>query len=609
MSQEARSNHWRALLVGVVVAGGAVAFDPGGWQAFGPIKWLVVTGAAWLAGALALRRGVEVHRVSAITWAVFLGWAAITSVTALDPLSAWLGTPDRRMGVVGLATMAVAFVAGQAVDEPTRRRTVGRAVVLGLLAMTAYGTLDAIGSPPIDLTTTSGRLGSTFGSPAYLGAAVCLMLPVTVGLALWPAESAPWRVASVVAAAGGAFLVAGSGTRAALVGLAVGLLVCLPVLTPVIRRRPVVAGAGLVAVVAVMAFSPLGSRLIEGETSGRLAEWGTALDALGQRPLFGTGLEGYRVAFPDHVSVDYVQRYGRQTITDRPHSGPLDLAVSTGVAGGVVWVAAAVWLVGRARRASAGSDPLLAGMAAGVAALFAQELFLFPTLEVGVGGWAIAGMVIVAGDGGRRVGLRGGSLMMAAVAMALIVAGAFDVAADHAAARAVGGNELEAADRALTLRPDSYRYALVVADTALRNGSSRRALAAIETARRLSPEDPAIRMSRARVLVRLVETGDLPAADAVGILTTLVDADPNHPELRLLHGAVLAEAGRPVEAERSWLAAEHLAPADPGPPLRLATLYLAGERRDLAREALERARRADPTHPAIAQLQQALDEQ
>lgn len=596
--------------VGLLVAGGVVSFDPAGWQIFGPVKWLVITVVAWLAAGLAVARGVELHRGSILAWAIFLAWAAVTSSTALDPLAAWLGTPDRRFGMVALATMLMAFVAGQAVDDAAGRRTLGRWVVVALGAMTAYGVLEATGMSPLDLTTTTSRLGSTLGSPAYLGAAVCLLTPIAFGLAASGDETTGWRAFAGAAGVGGVFLLAGSGTRAALVGMAAAGVMALSTRPIPGRRAVVAAGVAVVVLVVGLGLSPLGSRVLEGESSGRLDEWRVALEATGSRPIVGTGLEGYRIAFPSHVSSDYVRAHGRETVTDRAHSGPLDMAVATGIAGGAAWLAAALWLTGRAWSLRRLPDPLVVGMAAGVVALVVQELFLFPTVEVGVGGWAVAGAVVAAGPGDTQLRVRSWPIAVGilAVAMAAAAAGTADVVADHRAASALADADLEAADRSRELRPDSYRYALLAADVALRGGSPAAALERVEDAARLTEDGPEVRIARARVLGALVASGELAPGVAAAELDDMVRADPHHPELRLLHGDVLAAASVPDEAELAWLAAEHLAPADPEPPLRLAALYLTGDRRDLARQALDRAHDLDPRHPDLARLESALDE-
>lgn len=588
-------------LLSVLIAGGALVLDPGGWQVFGPVKWLVITSSAFAAGAAAVARGVDLHRPSAVGWGALLVWAIVTSITAVDPLAAWLGTPDRRFGFVALVTMAAAFAGGQAVGNEDGRRLLARTAVVALIGMAGYAVAEVLDLVPIDLTTTTTRIGSTFGSPAYLGAALCLLMPLTVGVSAERREPVGWRAAAAVAAGGGLVLLAGSGTRAAAVGLGAASLLLVPRWFSSLRRRPGISAGIALVLLGVIVVSPLADRFGE-PVNGRLAEWRTASRVLISHPTTGTGLEGYRVVFPAHVDIAYVQDHGRATVTDRAHSGPLDLGVALGVPGALAWAAGATWLVMRGYRAARGGDAILAGMGAGLVALLVQELFLFPTVEVGVGAWAVAGSVVAATSTGRalRVRTRSGATLLGGLAAVAVLAGILDIVADHRAAEAVTKGRLVAADAAFALRPDSFRYGLLAADVAFRNGDVTGAGRRIEAAAAVSPRDPAVRLALARV----VATGA--ADDALGVLEEAVREDPNHPELRILLGDVLAERGRAGEAERSWLAASHLAPRDPTPHLRLAALYLAAGEVDLARESLEAARRIDPDHAAITDFEDTL---
>src|SRR5690606_41100535 len=94
----------------------------------------------------------------------------------------------------------------------------------------------------------------------------------------------------------------------------------------------------------------------------------------------------------------------------------------------------------------------------------------------------------------------------------------------HRAAEAVERGDLTAADDALVLRPDSFRYALLAADVAFRRGDLAGALRGVEKAAAMSPRDPAVRIARARVVAA---SGDI--ASALGDLDGPVDAGPNHP--------------------------------------------------------------------------------
>lgn len=593
--------------VALLMTAGALALDPWGWHPFGPVKWTVITGTAWAGAAGAFRAGVPIHRRSGWGWLVFLSWAAATSLVSLDPLSSWLGTPDRRFGVIALATMAVAYLAGQGVTTGKDRRLLSRWVAAGLVAMGLYGLAEVLGWSPIDLTTTTRRIGSTFGSPAYLGAGVSLMLPIAAGVALSRDERIRWRLVGIAGAVAGTFLLAASGTRAGLFGAAAAAGFALLAVKG--RRCSVGVVAGAAALAVVVLVSPLGDRLSPDAMRGRLAEWDTASSVLAAEPVTGVGLEAYRVAFPGYVDTDYVREYGRSTITDRAHSGPLDLGVSLGVVGFVAWVGAAVWLIARAWQVRTHRDPLLVAFAAGLVGLIAQELFLFPTVEVGVSGWAVAGVVVAARPDPPPKPIK--SRLLAGVAGALgillVAAGLLDVAADRSANRARADRNPALATRAVNLRPDSFRYQLLAAEVAQARGDTGAALEHLTSGRELSPPDPALRLAEARIIVARAGQGEMPIEEAVIVLSRTVEDDPNHPELRILFGAALAEAGEAGRAELAWLAAEHLAPRDVRPPLQLARLYLAADRPETALQALERARAIDPDDPDLADLEELIE--
>jgi tetratricopeptide (TPR) repeat protein len=456
-------------------------------------------------------------------------------------------------------------------------------------------------------------VGGPFGSPAYLAAVAVMLIPASVGLACDPAERRSWRLAAGAAAGSGLLALGLSGTKAGLVGMGAALLVSLPAWWRSAAAHPVRAGLAAMAVIALTLVSPVGGRMADlagegGQAAGRLDEWRIGMTALARRPLAGTGLEGYRIAFPGVVDAAYTRAYGREVVTDRAHSGPIDLGISLGLPGAVAWLAAAGFLGVRGWRASR-MGPLLAGLGAGVAGYFAQQLFLFPIVEGDVVLWALAG-VLVAGVGPRReqpVVSKPLSWLAAALSVAALLAGALDVMADRQAASALAADRVEPADRAAALRPDSFRYRLVGAEVARRSGSLEQAMARIGEALALSPNDPALRSARARLLVEAAQAGGAAEIEAaVAALRDLVTTDPNHGGHRLALGAMLAAQGAAAEAEQELLTAEFLAPGDPAPAIALARLYLAAGEEEAARQAVERAAAIDPDADGLQELRRLL---
>ena len=261
-----------------------------------------------------------------------------------------------------------------AVRRAVRRRPAGRRPPTGgwccgrsrsrLLAVDAYAVAEWIGHPPVEVTGTTDRFGGPFGSPALLGAAVVLLLPVAVGTAFDTTERRAWRGAGALAAVGALVPLLGSGSRAALVALAVALVVGgaavgVRTLRTARRRWLAVSGLAVVAVLVLIAVTPVGDRLAatvdpgSGVARSRLDEWRVALDALGERPVLGVGPEGYRIAFPGSVDDAYVREHGRSTVTDRAHAGLLDVGLSSGLPGALAYAALVGLVVVHAVRARA----------------------------------------------------------------------------------------------------------------------------------------------------------------------------------------------------------------------------------------------------------------
>ncbi|MDQ1375055.1 MAG: hypothetical protein QOJ09_2393, partial [Actinomycetota bacterium] len=189
---------------------GVLVVDPGGLAPFGPAKWLAVS-VLVLAGAtaVAVRRGpVEVARRPALAWAAFLVIVGLAAAFGLDRLYAWTGTPERHLGALTWVLCAVAFFTAQAL-RPGERRAVFAVAVAACGLAGAWTVAEVLGWEPMRLVGTGNRPVGPFGSSAYLGAALALLVPIAVGVASDESWSAARRrLAALAAIAGAAGLVA-----------------------------------------------------------------------------------------------------------------------------------------------------------------------------------------------------------------------------------------------------------------------------------------------------------------------------------------------------------------------------------------------------------------
>ncbi len=443
------------LLVAALAPASLLAVDPWGWYPFGPIKWLAVSVLVTAGSLVVLARRPSRFAVGPTVVALSLvAWLAVAAVVGADPVYAWVGTPERHLGIVTWALAVLALVVGQSLDGDSDRRVVAGGLVVAGLGVGAIAVAEALGWEP-DALDTGTRLSGTLGSPAYLGAAAALLLPALVGVTADETWARRSRVAAAAGAAGLAVALVGSGARAAWVGLAVAGIVAAWVHRTRLGRRPrivllAVAVAG-VATAALVTVGPVGDRVAStfdaGEPGGggRVDEWRVAGRVIADHPFVGVGPEGYRVAFAEGADAAYEQEHGRVPLPDRAHSTPLDVALAGGLPVLAAWLALVV-LVGRAAFVALRGDRLwLAGIAAGLVAHTVGGLFLFPVVELEPMVWLLAGLVLGAAPTTARVvgpriverpTPRPGLAVVGLAAVVALVAGAADVAADRHARRA-----------------------------------------------------------------------------------------------------------------------------------------------------------------------------
>jgi O-antigen ligase len=569
-----------------------LALDPAGWYPFGPIKWaaLILVGATG-AVAVVLAHDLRTPRPLVLALAGFVGALVVAAVFGQDGRYGWTGTPERHLGVVTWALCALLLLAGRTfVDRRAVDRLLAGLIVAGL-GVGGVATIEALGfhAEVLDL---GGRLTGSFGSAAYLGAVAAFLLPVVLGVAATADASVVRRRFAAVAAGLLAVAIAGSGTRAAWVGLAVaggG--------TVLARRRPLLVrlsaernralvGLGLVVVTGalIIVLSPVGARLgstTDGDApggQGRLDEWRIAASVIVDHPVLGVGPEGYRVAFAAHVDADYEREHGRDQQPDRAHSGPLDVLLAGGVLALLGWLSVLA-VVGRAVvRALRTGAPWLVGLAAALLAHVVTQLLFFPIVELEPVVWLVAGVVLVAADRGRAAPAIRSSVgrlraaAVAAVAVLALVEGVTGIVADHRAddaaealERGDGRAAASAAASAVDLRPDQLRLHLLAAQayvTAQRGVVA--GLAEVDDALALSPGDPIARRMKAQLLVDRAAATTVPAhLDAAAeYLDALLEDDPNNSRLWALEADVASLQGNEIGAERARARAEDLTPLD-----------------------------------------------
>ena len=621
---------------GAVIAAALLAVDPFGWDRFGPLRWAVISTLGFVAIAVALgagdSRSQPLPRWSVIGWVAVITGMGVSSALSTDRWHALIGTPDRHLGlaawVLFVGLFAVASLYPNSTVSGISRTSVAAAIGCGVWAI-----LEAAGFDAFDTGFADDRVGGPLGQPAFLGAAMLLVIPVAASVAVDRANGWAVRLLGLSGALLGAAALGLSQSRAAWVGASVALI-CV-----VLRRRTWLLGAlGLAVVVALWFATPLGDRastlteINTGVVAGRLDEWQVASRAVFDTPTFGLtghGPEGYRTVFGAHVDEGYVIRHGRDVITDRAHNGLLDTTLTGGFLAGVGMVLLQAGLLITSLQRMRSADAIDVGLSAAIIGYLTQQFFLFPLSELDPVLWVFSGLLIgrrpqrveyrpplfASVSGARQVMMLGAGFLAAVSA----VAGLSDVAADHAiddAVAALDSEDPDAAERALQLadearsrRPDSIRYDFIAARAASIAGTVEgfeESLERLEAGLETSPTDPAFLEERALVLLEIARRTSDPAdlSLALDALELLDASDPNNPSTEMAHGIALALDGRATSGISEL---EHAAVLDPESieaVLNVAIIHFENGDLESGRTALERVEALAPSNARAIGLRQ-----
>lgn len=572
----------RSVALAALIVGSTLAVDPGGASPFGPARWWVISTLALLGGGLALRDGDRrLHRPTIVLWAALLALLTAAALAGDDVRVALLGHPVRHLGVITWLLFALLFVAGQQLGGDADRRVLVRGVALATAGIGLWCAWELTVGRPVDVGADTDRLLGPFGSAAMLGAGTALLVPPAVGLALDTTERRAWRAVAAIGGVLGVTALVGSGSRAALVGIAVaGVVLLVRNHSNVVgqrslgRRRPTMFVVGGAVVALALVAPRLGEVFDRTEgASSRFDEWSLALDVIADHPVLGVGPEGYRIAAVGTVDADYERSYRRdRVLPDRAHSGPLDVALDGGVLAALMHLTLVCSVLAPALHRSRGARPTATGFVVGLLAYAVQQLLLFPLAELDGIWWLLAGTAVAAPTPAptralRRVGTA--ALVLAPVAL---VAGLLGVAADRLAHRALTDADpttaVGDAERAVDLRPDDLVLRSYAAHLHLERGTLADVDAAIDqadAALRWSPHDPiALDDSATALLARAGITGDTADVDAaVAAWRALVELDPVRARWQIEYGRAAALAGDVDTARAAWTAALALRPDDP----------------------------------------------
>src|SRR3954469_3035487 len=146
-----------AWAVAALLVGSVVAVDPGGLVPTGPLRWTVIAVTTGIALGLLVRGPVAIPKAFTALWVALIGVLPIATFNGVDPLHAWIGTPDRRLGLLAWITFPGLFVAGHACTSRAATRVLLRAGVIGSLVLGGWSSAEMLGHPPLGLEFADAR--------------------------------------------------------------------------------------------------------------------------------------------------------------------------------------------------------------------------------------------------------------------------------------------------------------------------------------------------------------------------------------------------------------------------------------------------------------------
>lgn len=569
---------WLAAAVPVVLV-------PGTLSRFVLAKLLAATLVVLLATGV-VAAGRLPRRVSAL---VVAGSVVLLLAAGLSaaPWAALVGRYPRYEGLVALPVYVGMAWAGARLLGPeapaARARTVVTALSAASLLLGVVSALEAAGLRPLGGDVT--RPGALLGNATDQGLVGALLLTVLIAAAAqpraWPAR---------LGAAAAVVTVVASGSRAALLGAAVGLLLVvwlgrrhLP--GPALTRPAWPLGAAAALAVGAIALPATRVRVTAADdlaaqtVSGRWDIWSSTGALLEAHPWLGVGPSGFLDAYPAVQSATAAATSTPFASLDAPHAWPLQAAMAGGVPLLTLALAlaavVAAGLVGAARSTALGSGSPAAVLRVGAAAGVLGHAVALLTHPTGAGTTTLVALLAGAGLAvrptpappatvrahrwlvpARRAVVPAVRAWAATLVVVLTLGIAGERALEVASAHAATG-EVAAADRAFT------------------------------TAGTLRPWDPDVALVAALTFRAGAMAGDPASAAAVvrwaqrGLLTT-----PTSTELHLAAGAGLLVQGRLDEATPTLEAALDLAPREPMVHLMLGVAmarddHMAGAERHL----------------------------
>lgn len=421
------------------------------------------------------------------------------------------------------------------------------------------------------------RIGSTLGSPAFLGGFVVLLLPVTLSRAL--PGGAKGRERMLMTALAGLLMLTLFLTmsRTSIIAgiLSVGMLLALRF---DLRSKTLARGATGIGVVCILAFfliPHLGDRFVsmfDRDASSTLSRryyfWEAGYKASLDSPLFGHGIGSYEPVMMRFRSPDY-WLYKSEDLVPHAHNEFLQVTAETGVIGLILYCSILVVVVREGWRTYKKGKEWerinAAALLCGIAAILIDNLGNVSLRQAPVGAmaWMFMGLLVSRGSGGndlpvRRVALRVPRTFMAVPIWGWVTFAAFfgdarlkEIRSDGDTLKGIlAGSKGESAQairqykQATELNPFAYLAHSNLALEYLRSNQPDSALTAINALETIYPGYPKTALMRSVALLTLERP-----VEALPVIRVELERR-NHPEAYLVESRIHRSIGDST-AERS----------------------------------------------------------
>ncbi len=380
---------------------------------------VVVLGAwAWWL----IREGEFWRFRSALFWPVlaFLLSFLLSTIFSVNSYLSFWGSYLREEGLYTIGNFILLFfITATSITTKERLNLLLNAILVGGVIMVSYGLMQKLGWDPIPWNSKDRIFGTT-GNPDFFGQYLAMILPLIVVkfLVVQRLELKIYMFLFGLAAFAALLF---TQTRGAWFGSIVSFLVLTILLVFEFRGRAKgiwqknkvwilsVLVFALIGAVVLFAFTETGRSIVSrafdalsstGTGASRVLIWSRTLNVFTQHPLLGAGPENFRNVYMGFKPLAYAS-IEQLSNPDRAHNEYLDVLALRGILGGLayLWLILAFILLLRRltfRMKDNELRLLLTGLACGIIAYLAQNLFAFGVIPTILYFWLF--LAILAGS-------------------------------------------------------------------------------------------------------------------------------------------------------------------------------------------------------------------